>query len=114
MQSNTPESRTLTRANFAFGIEQTDNLQFRRAWQATAPIIAGQDEYVLNPQNPRYYGCDPRRDCSTRFDAAGMHYRQLHGQRWGDRRLGKECVSTCHFRWLTYHSKKKIITRSDE
>ncbi|ALR20388.1 hypothetical protein [Sphingobium baderi] len=80
MQSNTPESRTLTRANFAFGIEQTDNMQFRHAWPATAPIIAGQDEFVLNPQNPRYYNRPPRRDCSTRFDAAGLHYRKLHGE----------------------------------
>src|SRR3546814_19647136 len=80
MQSNTPESRTLTRANFAFGIEQTDNLQFRRAWPATAPIIAGQDEYVLNPQNPRYYGCDPRRDCSTCFHSAGLPYLKMHGE----------------------------------
>lgn len=79
MQSNTPESRTLTRANFAFGIEQTDNLLFRRAWPATASIIAGQDESVLNPQNQRYYGQPPRRDCSTRFDAAGLRYRKLHG-----------------------------------
>jgi hypothetical protein len=78
MQSNTPESRTLTRANFAFGIQQTDHKVFRRAWPATAPIIAGQDESVLRPQNPRYYGRPPQRDCSTRFDAAGLHYRQRH------------------------------------
>lgn len=78
MQSNTPESRTLTRANFAFGIEQTDHKMYRRAWPATAPIIAEQDESVLEPQNPRYYGRPPQRDCSTRFDSAGLHYRQRH------------------------------------
>src|SRR3546814_19246832 len=26
-----------------------------------------------------------------------------------ERRVGKECVSTCRSRWSTYHSKKKII-----
>src|SRR3546814_18589802 len=30
MQSNTPESRILTRANFAFGIQQTDDARFAR------------------------------------------------------------------------------------
>src|SRR3546814_15909189 len=25
-----------------------------------------------------------------------------------ERRVGKECVSTCRSRWSTYHSKKKI------
>src|SRR3546814_18269020 len=24
-----------------------------------------------------------------------------------ERRVGKECVGTCRFRWSTYHSKKK-------
>jgi len=95
MQSNTPESRTLTRANFAFGIEQTDNLQFRRAWPATAPIIAGQDESVLNPQNPRYFGRPPRRDRSTRFDSAGLHYRERQAelvarQKQGDFGYGRD------------------------
>jgi phenylpropionate dioxygenase-like ring-hydroxylating dioxygenase large terminal subunit len=89
MQSNTPESHTLTRANFAFGIQQTGHLKFRRAWPATAPIIAGQDESVLKPQNPRYYGRPAQRDCSTRFDAAGLQYRHVHAalverQRRGD------------------------------
>jgi hypothetical protein len=79
MQSNTPESHTLTRANFAFGIQQTSHLKVRRAWPATAGIIAGQDESVLKPQNPRYYGRPTERDCSTRFDGAGLRYRQVHG-----------------------------------
>src|SRR3546814_18793563 len=25
-----------------------------------------------------------------------------------ERRVGKECVSTCRSRWSTYHSKKKV------
>jgi phenylpropionate dioxygenase-like ring-hydroxylating dioxygenase large terminal subunit len=78
MQSNTPESTTLTRANFVFGIQQTDDLNFRRAWPGTAPQVAAQDERVLNPLNPRYLHQGFRPDCSTRFDAAALHYRRRH------------------------------------
>jgi len=78
MQSNTPESTALTRANFVFGVQQTTNRQYARDWPKTAPIIAQQDESVLNPQNPRYLGQSPRPDCSTRFDAAGLHFRRRY------------------------------------
>lgn len=78
MQSNTPESKTLTRANYVFGIQQTTHRGYARMWPQTASIIAGQDEAILNPQNPRYVGRPPRGDCSTRFDAAGLHYRRQH------------------------------------
>src|SRR3546814_12922793 len=42
---------------------------------------------------------------------------QLHNQRVRrlsrseERRVGKECVSTCRFRWLPYHSKKKTYNK---
>jgi phenylpropionate dioxygenase-like ring-hydroxylating dioxygenase large terminal subunit len=89
MQSNTPESPTLTRANYVFGIQQTDDSNYARQWPTTAWIIATQDESVLAPQSPRYLYQPPRRDFSTRFDAAGLHYRRRHNalierQRKGD------------------------------
>src|SRR3546814_20006063 len=31
------------------------------------------------------------------------------GSRSEERRVGKECVSTCRSRWCTYHLNKKII-----
>src|SRR3546814_14793796 len=31
------------------------------------------------------------------------------GRRSEERRVGKECVSTCRSRWSTYHSKKKNL-----
>src|SRR3546814_12197233 len=31
-----------------------------------------------------------------------------------ERRVGKECVSTCRSRWSTYHSKKTTIIRSQK
>jgi phenylpropionate dioxygenase-like ring-hydroxylating dioxygenase large terminal subunit len=78
MQSNTPESVSLTRANYVFGVQQTDHVGYAKAWPKTAAIIAAQDESVLNPQSSRYVGQPPRPDLSTRFDAAGLHYRARH------------------------------------
>src|SRR3546814_11345451 len=31
---------------------------------------------------------------------------EIHGARSEERRVGKECVSTCRSRWSPYHSKK--------
>lgn len=78
MQTNTPESRTLTRANVALGVQQCADPLFRRAWPMTTPAITAQDESMLNPQNPRYIHSPEGIDCSTRFDAAGVHYRRRY------------------------------------
>lgn len=78
MQTNTPESRTLVRANYAFGIEQTTDEGYRQAWPLTASMIGKQDESMLLPQNPQYLDRPLKGDCSTRFDVAGLHYRKLH------------------------------------
>lgn len=75
MQTNTPESRVLTRANAVFGVQQCDNEDYRRAWPLTGPMVAAQDETMLAPQNPRYLRDDGRGDLSSRFDAAGIQYR---------------------------------------
>src|SRR3546814_4934570 len=40
-------------------------------------------------------------DISTRLLAAEM------GKRSEERRVGKECVSTCRYRWSPYHEEKK-------
>src|SRR3546814_13788441 len=32
---------------------------------------------------------------------------KLRAQRSEERRVGKECVSTCRYRWSPYHSKQK-------
>lgn len=75
MQTNTPESRFMTRASVVFGIQQCDAPAFRRAWPKTGPTVAAQDEAMLDPQNPRYLQDPGRADFSTRFDAAGLHFR---------------------------------------
>lgn len=78
MQSNTPETTRLTRANFAFGTQQTDNAAFRRQWPATAAMVAEQDNSVLAPQNPRYVDAPEGADRSTRFDSAGLEFRKRY------------------------------------
>src|SRR3546814_12963932 len=35
------------------------------------------------------------------------HRERLRPQRSAERRVGKECVSTCRSRWSPYHKKKK-------
>src|SRR3546814_16100944 len=42
------------------------------------------------------------------------HTRQLLAQRSEERRVGKECVSTCRSRWSPSHLKKKSTNTSTE
>src|SRR3546814_17066495 len=43
--------------------------------------------------------------------AIGGDHRDPHlRHRSEERRVGKECVSTCRFRWSPYHTKQKKIT----
>lgn len=89
MQTNTPESRFQTRASVVFGVQQCTSPTYRRAWPSTGPIVAAQDEAMLDPQNDRYVLAPARADLSTRFDAAGLQFRQRYNdlverQRAGD------------------------------
>src|SRR3546814_19818840 len=44
-------------------------------------------------------------------DVPGLRHRDERSRRdrSEERRVGKECVSTCRSRWSPYHSKKKLI-----
>ena len=79
MQNNMPESRFLTRADSVFGTEQCPDPSYRRNWPKTGPMVAAQDESMLNPQNPRYLLQPAINDMNTRFDTAGLVYRRRHG-----------------------------------
>src|SRR3546814_13520477 len=48
-----------------------------------------------------------------RLDLDKHHALILVGQRSEERRVGKECVSTCRSRWSPYHSKKKKEGRTE-
>src|SRR3546814_18270133 len=43
---------------------------------------------------------------------AGERSHDHHLRRSDERRVGKECVSTCRSRWSPYHSKKKKSTKN--
>src|SRR3546814_14192274 len=45
---------------------------------------------------------------STRLWARNMEKRLSIPQRSEERRVGKECVSTCRSRWSPYHEKKNV------
>src|SRR3546814_12339068 len=58
---------------------------------------------------------DKKRPCGGRlqiFDDMRLHSGVAdHGERRSEeRRVGKECVSTCRSRWSPYHNKKKNIS----
>src|SRR3546814_825090 len=44
---------------------------------------------------------------SAGHDSFSADHDNTTGRRSEERRVGKECVSTCRSRWSTYHSKKK-------
>src|SRR3546814_17263018 len=68
-----------------------------------------------SPHHPA--ACDDRRDHARQFrprPAAALRPRDrplVPRHRSEERRVGKECVSTCRSRWSPYPSKKKKYTR---
>src|SRR3546814_19881410 len=63
-------------------------------------ILAGDVDLAKNPADR--VGDRPT---TVRID---VEDRDLHSRRRSEeRRVGKECVSTCRSRWSPYHSKKK-------
>src|SRR3546814_19713489 len=60
------------------------------------------DLVEITPQPRRRLACGPIHD----GDEARMRYHRVSG-RSEERRVGKECVSTCISRWWPHHYKKK-------
>src|SRR3546814_12750492 len=58
--------------------------------QAEAGVVEGVDEQA-----------------ATKMTAAGDRFDRFAVDRSEERRVGKECVSTCRSRWSPYHYKKK-------
>src|SRR3546814_20902164 len=50
----------------------------------------------------------------TRADWAYRGKSAVPSRRSEERRVGKECVSTCRSRWSPYHTKKKITKHRSE
>src|SRR3546814_16662523 len=81
--------------------------------------VGGEAERLVADKVADMVGAARRR---SRFGAMVAHRRQVHpdartarhgtndariGERSEERRVGKECVSTCRSRWSPYHTKKK-------
>src|SRR3546814_18098974 len=84
-----------------FGLlNSVDGLQLRRdnAQQVIADLVVGQ--HVAGKAD--IHRVDGLADCDG--DDGLLCFA---GKRSEERRVGKECVSTCRYRWAPYHSKKK-------
>src|SRR3546814_15129158 len=66
------------------------------AARVAAPHIQGKDN-----------GTQPSARKLSQFWYHGAYRRRQDHDRSEERRVGKECVSTCRTRWSTYHYKKK-------
>src|SRR3546814_20771889 len=65
------------------------------------PAAPGEDEPRLAGEAPQVYVRRTAREKALRART------WLAAHRSDARRVGKECVSTCSFRWSPYHEKKK-------
>src|SRR3546814_17005485 len=88
--------RRHTRCALVTGV-QTCALPIYPIHLATGNKYQKETDLPPNPHAPgievvRHYNALDRRD---------------HGKRSEERRVGKECVSTCRSRWSPYHYKKK-------
>src|SRR3546814_16694725 len=71
---------------------------------------ATQTTFRCNADHNEYRKIEPT---SRACGIAVYHRTSTQGERSEERRVGKECVSTCRSRWSPKHYKKKIITKTD-
>src|SRR3546814_20013146 len=72
---------------------------FSVQWRSPAPpvwVAALDGDATMAPGSAKNQTC--------------VQERGMRGQRSEERRVGKECVSTCRYRWWPYNSKKKNQT----
>src|SRR3546814_19193718 len=75
--------------------------------------IAGGTDIIscfvgCNPIGPVWRGEIQRRCLGMAVEVLNDHGRPVRGERSEERRVGKECVSTCRSRWSPYHYKTNI------
>lgn len=75
----TPELPGRCRTAVSFNVQKSSRM-VRHLFPFSAHIVGGQDNWAVRPQNRLYQGTDPRRDSSSRFDAAGLRFRKVHNQ----------------------------------
>src|SRR3546814_19423084 len=75
--------------------------------------VEGRERYTVNVRYPRALRSNPQAIATQVLvqgnDGTPIPLGQLATiKRSEERRVGKECVSTCRSRWSPYHKKKKI------
>src|SRR3546814_11302234 len=85
----------------------------RRRWRADAPLRS-QARGALERGNTRpasgrasIHAAGCKRDTCLRGLPPRPRWVEVRGPRSEERRVGKECVSTCRSRWSPNHEKKK-------
>src|SRR3546814_18569994 len=96
----------------------TLNLLHKEAWDAVMPPVAKADEYKRLPKDEAKARELTAWMCANFWDirtfgavmSTGVNAGQVRGPvqfsfatRSDERRVGKECVSTCRYRWLPDH-----------
>src|SRR3546814_20714910 len=89
-------------------------LGFARAWIETGPGRIGQFLAQAQPGQRRIasrgdegFGDAPFRPAPAPFGQEAVEFRALVPVSSEERRVGKECVSTCRSRWSPYPENKK-------
>src|SRR3546814_16315952 len=82
---------------------QPERRLFRRLEDATVPESNGGSDLHRSQRQRGIPGRDQDRDAHR----LPPHESQIIPGRSEERRVGKECVSTCRSRWSPYHYKKK-------
>jgi phenylpropionate dioxygenase-like ring-hydroxylating dioxygenase large terminal subunit len=67
------------RTPVSFNVQQSSRM-VRHAFPFSAHIVGSQDNWAVRPQNALYRGTEHCKDSSSRFDAAGLRFRKIHGQ----------------------------------
>src|SRR3546814_13990938 len=81
----------------------------------SAPSLVGQDGWTIKLYTPK--GENEKDRWKSYKPALVFWYRNLEGEVMGailrseERRVGKECVSTCRARWSQYDEKKTTDSR---
>src|SRR3546814_19232079 len=70
-------------------------------------ILRAAEQELLQSPDPEAVARHAQHDAWLRIRRAA------HGARSEERRVGKECVSTCSSRWSPYHYKKKHNRREN-
>src|SRR3546814_15919076 len=90
-------------------IEAADELAVQPAFDAVCmaeleqSVVACPDDRIDPRRRPVVGGLGAERDHVGEGGVGG----DVEAARSEERRVGKECVSTCRSRWSPYHSKKK-------